>query len=119
MDIVITLPKNIKWSDYRKELEPVKNYDGALNYCIKELPKVKKGDRAYLLWNGYIRGWQEIVGVKKDYSFKCEVTGRQWRGNFVLRSGPFHYFYEPFPMKGFRGFIYAPLNLTNRRSYTE
>lgn len=39
--------------------------------------------------------------------FACKVTGKKWKGNFIYRSGEFHYLPNPKPkMKGFQGFRY-------------
>tara|TARA_R100000781_G_scaffold113591_1_gene82388 strand:- start:1230 stop:1553 length:324 start_codon:yes stop_codon:yes gene_type:complete len=105
MDIVITLPKSIKWEQYEKELNAVKDGKSVLNFKVPHIPKnTSIGERCYLCYNGYVIGWMEIVGLKEN-NFVCSVTGMHWEGNFVQRSGAFHRI-EPFPMKGFQGFRY-------------
>ena len=103
-DIIITLPKSIKWSDYEKELEAVKDYSQVMNFKVNALPRTAKGCKCYLVYNGNIVGWMEIVGISAD-SFTCSTTGQKWDGKFIQRSGPFHKI-EPIPMKGFQGFRY-------------
>jgi len=103
-DIIITLPKSISWDDYEKEIEAVKDGSQVMNFKVNALPKTSKGNKCYIVHDGVIKGWMEIVGLSKK-DFTCSTTGREWKGNFIERSGPFHYI-DPVPMKGFQGFRY-------------
>lgn len=103
-DIIVTLPKNIEWSDYTKELDAVRNGNEIMNFKVNAFPKTKIGNKCYVLHNGAIRGWMKIVGLSEK-DFECTTTGKKWRGKFIERSGEFHYI-EPIPMKGFQGFRY-------------
>lgn len=104
MDIIVTIPKNIKWEDYEKELDAVKDYEQVMLFKVSNFPKTEPGSRCYLLYDGAIRGWMEIVGLSQN-SFECTTTGNMWKGKFIERSGPFHKI-DPIPMKGFQGFRY-------------
>lgn len=103
-DIIITIPKKIKWIDYEKELEKVIDKSQVINFKVNFFPKTNVGNKCYLVYDGFIRGWMEIVGLENK-KFKCTTTGKVWEGKFIERSGPFHEI-EPIPMKGFRGFRY-------------
>lgn len=103
-DIVITIPKSVDWSEYEKELEAVKDGKQVLNFKVNNFPKTAKGNKCYLLHNGFIKGWMGIVGLSNK-DFICSTTGKHWKGNFIERSGPFHKI-DPIPMKGFQGFRY-------------
>ena len=103
-DIVITIPKTIKWEDYEKELEAVKDYSSVMNFKVNAFPQTTKGSKCYLVYNGEVKGWMEIVGLSEK-AFKCTTTGKDWDGKFIERSGPFHKI-TPIPMKGFQGFRY-------------
>lgn len=104
-DIVITLPKNISWEEYKKELNVVQDGKTVLNFKVPYLPKqTEVGRRCYLCYKGKIRGWMKITGLRKN-NFTCTTTGVVWKGNFIQRSGEFHRI-EPIPMKGFQGFRY-------------
>lgn len=103
-DIIITIPKNITWQDYKKEIDKVKDGSSVMNFKVNHFPKTSVGNRCYLLYDGAIRGWMEIVGFSEE-PFKCSTTGREWSGKFIQRSGPF-YEIDPIPMKGFQGFRY-------------
>lgn len=109
-DIIITVPKKIKWSDYKKELAAAE--EGAvLNFKVSNFPKVKPGDRCYILYNGKIIGYHIISGIQEK-DFKCTTTGRHWSGKFIQRTGKFHRI-TPIAMKGFQGFRYAS-NIINQ-----
>jgi len=105
MDIVITLPKTVSWTDYEKELEAVKDGKQVINFKVPNFPvKTKVGDKCYLCHNGFVVGWMKIVNFSEGY-FTCSTTGECWKGKFIQRSGLFHKV-EPIPMKGFQGFRY-------------
>lgn len=103
-DIIITLPKSINWSEYEKELEAVKDGEQVMNFKVNSFPNTSKGNKCYLVHNGVIKGWMEIVGISEK-NFTCSTTGKHWEGKFIERSGPF-YKIDPIPMKGFQGFRY-------------
>jgi len=103
-DWIITIPKTIKWQDYEKELEAVFTGGGVLSYRLPFKVNASPGDRCYVVWNGRVRGWMEIVGpVQWTNGFTCEITGKLWPpGWFLNRAGKFHKVDGP-AMKGFRG----------------
>lgn len=108
--IIITLPSYIKWEDYEKELSQVKDYSKILNFKVHNFPKgINKGDKCYIIHQGNIKGWMEIVGFSEK-EFNCDVTGKTWKGKFIERSGPFHYITEKLPMRGFQGFRYFDMD---------
>lgn len=104
-DLFITLPKTIFWSDYEKELDKVKNGEEVMRFKVSYFPRETKiGNRCYVVHNGAIRGWMEIVGFY-DGNFVCSTTGQHWNGKFVERSGLFHNI-KPIQYKGFQGWRY-------------
>lgn len=108
--LIITLPSTTKWSDYEKELRKVANYQNVLNFKVHNFPKgIHKGDKCYIVHNGLVKGWMEIVGFSEQ-PFICTTTKKKWDGKFIQRSGPFHYLQEKIPYKGFQGFRYFDLN---------
>jgi hypothetical protein len=111
-DIVVTLPKDVHWGDYKKELDAVKDGNGILRFKVWNLPgQDVLGGRCYLVWRGYVRGWMKVVGLGMG-EFRCETTGKVWQGRFIERSGPFWELVKQIPMRGFQGFRYwqTPLN---------
>jgi len=104
-NIVITLPKKILWKQYEKELQDVKSGDKVLNFKVSNFPKnTKVGNKCYLVHDSSVVGWMNIVGFEEK-EFKCETTGKKWKGKFIQRSGTFHKI-DPIKMKGFQGFRY-------------
>lgn len=112
-NICITVPKSIKWEEYEKELDAVEDGEQEMNYRLPTVPKdVEVGDRCYVCYNGQIIGWMEITGIGKKDGFDCSTTGRKWdEGNYISRSGEFHYLKNPVPMRGFMGYKYIDDNL--------
>lgn len=104
MNWLITIPKTIQWSEYEKELKEVELEGGTLNYKTRYIPKeMKVGDRMYIVWNGRVRGWMEIVGFGYQDGFTCSTTGNYWSaGYYIQRSGKFHEI-EGEVYQGFRG----------------
>ena len=112
MDIVITLPKSFSWDEYTKEIQHALDNEEVLNFKVPYLPKVIKGDKCYVVHQGYVRGFMYIVGTSTE-PFECTTTNRKWKGNFVQRSGDFHEI-DPIPMKGFQGFRYFTMPITDK-----
>ena len=103
--LLITLPSSIKWEDYEKELKAVEDESQVMNFKVPFLPKnIQRIKRVYLIYQGNIVGWQKFVGTS-DKPFKCTTTDKNWDGNFLQRTGPFHKI-DPIPCKGFQGFRY-------------
>ena len=108
--ICITIPKKIKWEDYKEELDAVKDGKQVLNFKVPVLPKeIATIKRCYLCYNSQIIGWHSIVGFVKNGEFDCTTTGKRWEGNFIQRSGKFHYLKVPIECKPFRGFKYIEI----------
>ncbi len=103
--LLITLPSSIKWEDYEKELDKVKDEKEVMNFKVPFLPKDTSDiERVYLVHKGYIVGWQKFVGTS-DKPFTCSTTNKDWDGKFLQRTGEFHKI-NPIPYKGFQGFRY-------------
>ena len=105
-NICITIPKSISWEEYEKELKEVENGDMEMHYKVHVLPRdVNVGDKCYVCHNGYVKGWMKISHIGKLNGFDCTTTGKEWcAGNYISRTGKFHYLKNPVPMKGFMGF---------------
>ena len=103
-DWLITIPKTVPWSEYKKELAAVANGRDQLNYRVRYRPKgMEYGDRMFVVHNGFVRGWMKIVGVDSRDGFTCATTGREWpAGCYIARSGKFHGI-VPIEYPGFRG----------------
>lgn len=103
--LLITLPASVKWEDYEKELKAVEDGILVMNFKVPFLPKDTEGiERVYMVHRGNIVGWMKFSGVCSK-EFICTTTGRPWKGNFIQRTGRFHYI-DPIPCRGFQGFRY-------------
>lgn len=105
MDWVITIPKTIAWKDYQRELATVADRTQVMNYRVRFIPKdMSEGDRCFIVHDGRVRGWMEIVGlIARAEPWTCTTTGTRWpAGNYIQRSGPFTLVDGP-EYTGFRG----------------
>lgn len=102
-DWAITLPQNVSWADYEKELEAVAA-GATMNYRVPRMVSVQSGDRIFIVWRGQVRGWMEALGcIAAKAPWVCSTTGVVWpAGYYVQRGGRFQPVDGP-PMKGFRG----------------
>lgn len=107
--IMITIPKTIKWSEYEKELETVKDGNETMFYKVSSLPKrIHEGSRCYICYSGKVVGWMTVDFVGTMDQFKCSTTGKDWSdGYYVGRTGEFHYLDNEYPQKGFMGYRYV------------
>lgn len=111
MDIIITIPKNILWEDYLKEIATVQDGDQQMMFKVPHTPKQADiGNRCYLCYQGKIAGFMHISWIGYNPGFDCTTTGIHWdAGNYIARSGPFYKAQEDIDYKGFQGFRYAPV----------
>jgi predicted RNA-binding protein with PUA-like domain len=108
--IIVTLPSDVSWEEYEKELERVKDYHEVMNFKVYNFPKgIKRGDKCYIVHKGYVKGWMKITGFSEK-RFQCTTTGKEYYGKFIERSGPFHYIEDVIPIRGFQGFRYFNIN---------
>ena len=105
-NIIITIPKTIKWEDYKKELDNAEKGD-IMNFKVPFLPKIPIiGNKCYVVYKGFIKGYMIISGVIDNSNFNCTTTGQNWSGKFIQRTGKFYYLTEEIPYKGFQGWRY-------------
>lgn len=104
--IIVTLPKTVRWADYEKELDKVKDDIESMFFKVSKFPRLGVGKigRCYVTHNGMIKGWMAVKGFVHR-KFTCSTTGKKWSGNFIERSGTFHTITET-PYKGFQGWRY-------------
>lgn len=106
MNIVVTLPKSIKWTDFEKELAVIADESHQKNWKVTHFPtNTKSGDRLYVVYNGYIRGWLKITAFQ-NLDFVCMITNNRMVGKFVSCSGPFRELKPLRKMQGFQGWRY-------------
>lgn len=109
MDIIITLPKKIKWKDYKIELKVVES-SGLINFKVPRFPKnTVVNEKCFLVHDGLIKGYMLIHGFTEK-EFVCSVTEKKWTGKFIERYGQFYYLDKMIKYKGFQGWRYFDLN---------
>jgi len=106
MDILVTTPKS-EIDTSRKEGEIVEAEGGYWFRTFKFRPKVKKGDKIYFVEAGLIKGYGIIFEVSQTKGEECEVTGRTWKGNWVVKYNNWHWLKYTIPFKGFQGIRYV------------
>jgi len=111
MDWVITVPKTTKWKDCLQGIDDAQADDSVVNYHVSYFPKYMEiGDRIFVVWNGFVRGWMLLIDMVYREGFVCASTNRCWpEGKYLVRSGPFHVVDGP-PMRCFRGIRKMPEN---------
>jgi len=112
--LLITIPKKIKWEDYLKEIDAVKDGKSEINYKVSSKPsKVGIGDKCFICHDGFIKGWMTISDISQK-QFECSTTGKQWAyAWYVSRTGVFHPIDKEIPCKGFMGYRY----ITNEKLF--
>jgi len=105
VNILVTTPKS-EIDTSRKEGEIVESEGGYWFRTFRYKPKVESGDKIFFVENGLIRGYGIIFEVSQTESEQCEVTGRIWEGNWVVKYHKWHWLPNPLPFKGFQGIRY-------------
>lgn len=123
-DILLTWPKTRSLSGYLASLVQAREDDKLIFFRVPSKPNVKHGDRAYMVYDGYVRGYSHVIApaVVNASDIVNPGTGEvMGEGLFVVRSpmlfpmpyegvcgDPFrcHDVIGKYPMKGFRSFRY-------------
>lgn len=101
-DWMITIPKTVPWRNYQDELDDVSEQGLSMFYRVPYKPKCQAGDRMFVVYDGKVRGWMEIVDIKNT-TFQCLTTGKDWpQGWYIERAGEWHPVDGP-EVQGFRG----------------
>ncbi len=104
-DIIITIPKTIKWSEYQKELDEAEN-GAVMNFKVNHFPKESGvGADCWIIYDGMLIGSMKISGFV-EHAFTCSTTGKEWEGKFIQRTGKLEKVLGRVPMKGFQGWRY-------------
>lgn len=126
MDLLITIPKTVKWGQWLDECWDVVYHGGTLNYRIStsfnRLPKNTLGgpdDRVYVVHDGFIRGYHHLQDIRFLDGFKCQTTLIYWpAGYYLVRSGGFQSIH-PIPHPGFQGWRYYDRDKPLKKSLKE
>lgn len=109
MNIVITWPRSRTLDDYLTELRGAVLRGEVINFRVPSKPKVYPGDRCYIVHDGAVRGWNEVIEVRERDEVRNVKTGGTWpHGIYIVRDPRWLWLPEPFPpMRGFQGWRYA------------
>jgi len=107
-DWLITIPQQITWEAYQRELDVVKKEHCVtfLNYKVPFIPReFRRGDRCFVVWRGQVRGWMICWdSFKADKPWACETSGTWWgAGSYIQRYGEFYALKDGEAIKGFQG----------------
>ena len=106
MDMLVTTPQS-EIDTSRKEGEIVGEEGGFWFRTFRFKPKVEIGEKIFFVEAGLIKGYGIVFEVSSTEGEECEVTGRTWKGNWVVKYNNWHWLKSPVPFKGFQGIRYV------------
>ena len=108
MNVVLTLPARFPWDVWARHYRRVFARQVALEWKLRAFPaSVRPGDRCYFVHRGEVKGWLGVAGLALALEPGADPKDAE---RLLLLEGPFRPM-PPFPMRGFRGFRYAPNDL--------
>lgn len=110
MDIAITWPKTRTLESYLTELRKADDNGLLINYRVPTRPKrLVVADRCYMIYDGAVRGWNEVLGVEHRDDVLDPVSGEIMApGVFIVRNPLWFPIFGPeILMKGFQGYRYV------------
>ena len=105
MDMLVTTPQS-EIDTSRKEGETVEQEGGYWFRTFRFKPKVEDGEKIFFVEAGLIKGYGIVFEVSPTEGKECEVTGRTWKGDWVVKYYNWHWLKSPIPFKGFQGIRY-------------
>ena len=105
MDMIVTTPK-AENENSKIEGDAVESDGGYWFRTYRFKPKVNPGDKIYFVENGLIYGYGVVFDVSPTEGEECEITGRTWKGDWVVKYNNWHWLKSAIPFKGFQGIRY-------------
>lgn len=104
MNIVVTYPRWIEWERWVQHF----NDNLKTEYIVSRIPnEVRKGDKCFILYDGFIRGYKYIDSIYEVEEFVYPLSKNYIpKGFSILMVGKFHEI-ENIPYRGFVGFRYT------------
>lgn len=101
---IVTLPRTVEWEDYCEELAAAAHGAELYFRVPPRVRSVRSGDRCYVTWRGFVRGWMLVRRVEwRMRSWMCDTTGRVWPpGVYIVRGGTW-VDCAPVEYRGFQG----------------
>lgn len=110
MDIAITWPKSRPLESYLAELKKAADAGLVINFKVPTWPKrIKEGERCYIVYDGFVRGYNNILGVDSKDDVIDPITGQRMApGVYVVREPTFYDTGSPHvAIDSFRGYRYV------------
>lgn len=102
---MITVPKD-RIGEFLIERDRVKTTGDWKHFRVSaRLRSPKEHDRLYVVYDGKIRGYMPIIGLKWCDGFTCTSTGEEWEAGHYLvgKCADYEEIYTPIFCKGFQG----------------
>jgi len=64
-DIVISLPKDKTWLEYLAHFLELKVAISCVEVLLPTVPKTNSGNKCFIVYDGFLKGYMEIVRVKE------------------------------------------------------
>lgn len=64
-DIIISLPKVKTWFEYLAHFLELKSSNGFVEVVVPSIPKTKNGNKCYIVYDGFLKGWMKVNRVKE------------------------------------------------------
>ena len=112
IDLLVTWPKTKPLSSYLETLMWAEMGGDTINYRVSRLP-TKQADRCYVVYDGAIVGWSQVVGysVRKDNEVWDYDRQSYWvMGNYIVREPKWFPVEKPVAYKSFQGWRYFDRN---------
>ncbi len=71
------------------------------------------GEKIFFVEASLIKGYGIVFEVSPTEGEECEVTGRTWKGDRVVKYNDWHWLKSPIPFKGFQGIRYIERDVWN------
>lgn len=102
-DWVVTVPKDFPQATWDIEIAQVNAGTHDKNFKVGPHSKVKPGDRVFITYQGKVRGWFPVKGIRHQFAFQCDASGDDFApGTYAQLGGPYTEIDGP-EMKGFQG----------------
>lgn len=64
-DIIVSLPKSKSWFEYLAHFLELKSSNGFVEVIVPSIPKTTRGNKCYIVYEGFLKGWMEINKVRE------------------------------------------------------
>jgi hypothetical protein len=103
-DMIISLPKNKTWIEYLAHFVELQSTNGVIKILLHEVPKTASGNKCYVVFDGFLRGWLPIYRLTETYNSEIciellpMINLSQQKAPMVEIEG-FKYYFDNFEMQ--------------------